>query len=433
MKELKIIAASALEALKNCGAECAAVEAEYIETREFNVDGGEFSLFRTMFDNSLSLSAMKAGKKGSAAINKFDDESIDSAAAACLAAAEAAEPDEAWEYGPGAGDRSFTDGAVEPDLEKLFSRCRELVDDIAADFPQIMVEQMIVEHKSAHSVYANTNGSCFEARRGWYELMLMFSGHEGDKSSSFFGCGFRTLDLDHPFIEQASLRRDLGDVERQIYPKPVEGKFTGTVILTPACLGDVLYYALSAFAEGSSVLNGTSIWKDKLGQQVADERLSISLAPGSDEIVCGAPWTSDGYISEDFDVIRDGRLCSFVMNKYFANRTGLSRSGNYKIQNIIIPAGEEPLAEIVGGIERGMLVSRVSGGAPGANGDFSMVAKNSFLIENGKVGEAVNEVMINGNLSEIFNNIRGISSEKEPDGGCSLPWMAFDGVTVSGK
>ncbi|MBQ8264567.1 MAG: TldD/PmbA family protein, partial [Oscillospiraceae bacterium] len=83
-----------------------------------------------MFDNSLSLTAFKDGKKGSAAINHFDDESIASVADSCMAAAEASAPDENWEIGPDAGYKFFEDGVTEPDMELFFKRCRELVETV---------------------------------------------------------------------------------------------------------------------------------------------------------------------------------------------------------------------------------------------------------------------------------------------------------------
>lgn len=433
MKDLKLIAASALDALTAAGADTAAVTAQYSETREFNVDGGEFSLFRTLFDNALSLTAFKAGKKGSFAINHFDDESIAAAAADCLAAAEAGESDPDWETAPDQGTHEFADGQPEPDMDKLFDRCRELMEDIKREHPSILMEQMIVRHKKINEVYANTNGSVFSEYTGLYDLSLMFSAHEGDKGSSFLSSDFTTADLDRPFIEMGSIRRDLGDVEKQIYTKPVEGKFDGTVLFTPGCLMEVIYYALAAFTDGSAILDGTSLWKDKLGQPVADERLTVSLAPNSDVSVTGAHWTADGYLTDDFSIIENGVLKSFLLNKYFANKTGFERSPNTSIRNMVVAPGDTPLADIVSGIGRGLVVSRVSGGSPSASGDFSMVAKNSFLVEDGKLGEAVSEVMINGNLADILNNIRAISLETERDGYFSLPWIAFDGITIAGK
>lgn len=433
MKELKNIAASALSALTYRGADSASVSAAYVETREFNVDGGEFSLFRTMFDNSLVLAALKEGKKGSYAVNHFDDEAIENAADNCIAAAMASEADKDWEFGPDAGEASFVDGITEADMELFFFRCRELVDAVKEEYPKIIIEQLIVAHKSRKSVYINTSGSSFDRRSGSYSLMIMFSGHEDGKGSSFFGCGFETADLSIPFIEQASMRRDLANVEKQIYTKSMQGKFVGTVLVPPGCLGEILYYALGTFADGAAVNSGTSIWKNKLGEKVADERLTVSLSPCCDDIICGSRWTSDGYLTEKFDLIKNGILQSFVINKYFSNKTGFERSLNYSLENFAVTSGDKSVDDIIKGIKKGLLLGRISGGRPSSSGNFSMVAKNSFIIENGEMGDAVSEVMINGNLSEMLCSIRDISAEKECNGGTSLPWIAFDGITISGK
>ncbi len=433
MKDLNTIARSALDKLTAAGADSAAVTAAYAETREFNVDGGEFSLFRTLFDNALSLTAIQGGRRGVTQINHFDEPSIAAAAQACLEAAKAAQPDEAWELAPNDGEREFSAGAVEPDLELLFHRCQELMEDIGREHPSILMEQMIVTHKATTEVYHNTSGSCFRSVSGAYHINLMYSAHEGDKSSSFFGSGVTTADLSAPFITLSSIRRDLADVEQQIVTTPMEGKFDGTILLTPGCLLDVLQYALGTFADGAAVLDGTSIWKDKLGQPVAHPSLTLALAPHHPDVVCGRNWTGDGDLTEDFYVIQQGELRSFLMNRYFANKTGEKRSPNLCLNNLVMAAGDTPVADIIAGIDRGLLVSRISGGNPASSGDFSMVAKNSFLIEQGRVTQPVSEVMINGNLADLLCHIRAISAETEPDGTSSLPWCAFDGVTISGK
>jgi len=61
------------------------------------------------------------------------------------------------------------------------------------------------------------------------------------------------------------------------------------------------------------------------------------------------------------------------------------------------------------------------------------VSKNAFLIKNGQVTHAVSETMISGNLAGMLNNVRGISSEVFKDGGSVLPYLAVDGITISGK
>ena len=95
--------------------------------------------------------------------------------------------------------------------------------------------------------------------------------------------------------------------------------------------------------------------------------------------------------------------------------------------------GGKSLEDILAGIEKGLLIGGFSGGQPGTNGEFSGVAKNSFLIEHGRVTRAVTETMINGNLGDMLQNVRGISKETDDSGLFSLPYLAVDGIVISGK
>ena len=74
-----------------------------------------------------------------------------------------------------------------------------------------------------------------------------------------------------------------------------------------------------------------------------------------------------------------------------------------------------------------------SGGHPGVSGDFSGVAKNSFYIEDGKIQGAVSETMINGNLEKVFQNVTAVSKEVSMDGASVMPYLATEGIVISGK
>ena len=432
MDKLYTLTETIIEKLKALGADMAYCTASSGETREFNVDGGEFSLFRTLFDNSLTITAFIGGKKGSVGINSFDEDKVDEACKNCIASAESSTADPAWALAPDCTEKTFTKGAVTPDLNRLFDRSAELCETIKRDFPLIVIEQMIVTHENAHSVYRNTNGAVYTKDAGYYNFDLMFSAHEGEQGSSFYSSGVVCDNLDKPAIELGSIRKDLEDVQKQIYTKTTEGKFTGTMLLCPGCLNDFMGSIVDKFASDTTILEGTSIWKDAIGTKVADERLTVSFAPCHEDVVCGQSYTTEGFIAEDFDFIKNGKLESFVTSLYIANKTGVQRAKNSG-GNMVIEAGDKSLDEIIAGIEKGILVGRFSGGDPAQNGDFSGVAKNSFLIENGKISCAVSETMISGNLAEMLNNLVAISKERVADGYSVLPYAAFDGITVSGK
>ncbi len=432
MYDLNQIAASSLEALKNCGAEKAAVSARFTETHEFNVDGGEFSLFRTLFDNSLSMTAICEKKKGSVGINRFDGEAIEATAKNCVAIAASGAPDDAWDFADGETHAPIEGTAITVDTDRFFDRTKELMEDIKARHPKILMEQMIVTHKKVHAVYKNSKGVSFDTLSGYYSIDLMFSAHEGDKASSFFGSGVITDSLDTRFIELGSIEKDLADVEKQLDPVPLSGKFTGVALFPAGSLASILYSVMGNFASDSTILDGTSPWKDKLGEVVADPRLTVSLAPSDPRIVGGERYTGEGFVSEDYDLIKNGVLESFMLSLYVSNKTGFARAKNSSGALIVQP-GDTPLADIIAGIERGIIVGRFSGGEPGTGGDFSGVAKNSFLIENGKITCALSETMISGNIGALLKDIRAISKETVADGSSVLPAIAFGGVTVSGQ
>jgi PmbA protein len=55
------------------------------------------------------------------------------------------------------------------------------------------------------------------------------------------------------------------------------------------------------------------------------------------------------------------------------------------------------------------------------------------LVEDGEIVSAVSESMISGNLAELLLNVEAISTELACNGTSVLPWIAFNGITVSGK
>ena len=41
--------------------------------------------------------------------------------------------------------------------------------------------------------------------------------------------------------------------------------------------------------------------------------------------------------------------------------------------------------------------------------------------------------MISGNLAQMVKKLRGLSKERVSNGHGLLPWLAVDGITISGK
>ena len=100
---------------------------------------------------------------------------------------------------------------------------------------------------------------------------------------------------------------------------------------------------------------------------------------------------------------------------------------------MVMEPGDTALNDMIASVKKGLIVGGFSGGEPGANGEFSGVAKNSFLVEDGKIVGAVTETMINGNLEQVFRNVEAVSCELVCDGTSVIPYVMSSGIVVSGK
>ncbi len=402
------------------------------ERQEFNTEGGDFKLLRTAFSGSASLSVFRDGRKGSASGNDLSEEGLLSLIDSAMASAESAPVDPAHDIAPREESRTFRLGVEKPDPDRFFERLRELMGAIEKEFPLINVMQLIGDCSSGHSILRTSNGTEFERYSGAYNVDVEFSASDGRSNTGLDYTFVQTDSLEKPLLDLGDLRRKLDDAQKQLNPSPLSGKYEGTLVFTPDCLGDFISMTLVNYVSGSVILDGTSQWLDKIGEKVADESLTVRFDPFDSRIVCGERYTGDGFLSEPVTVIENGVLKTFLLSLYVANKTGRPVTKNAG-SALIVNEGSQSLEELIASVPDGLLVGGFSGGQPGANGEFSGVAKNSFRIENGKVSGPVSETMISGNLGEMWNHIRGISKETCRNGAYVLPYMAVDGIVISGK
>ena len=402
------------------------------EKQELNIEGTSFKLMRTVFNNSGYLKVFRGARMGSVNGNDITEEGLAKLADDGIAAAESAEEDPCHDFAPDQGKEVFRQGVYEPDMDRFFERTKEFLDTVAKEYPKIHIMMGGASFDRSHWISRNTNGTEFEDFSGQYQFMVEFSAIDGERTTGMNGCGFIAKDLDTPFIDMCDVRKQLEDTQNSLNTKSVEGKFEGTVIMTPSCVTQFLYMLTSNYISNNVIIDGTSQWLDKVGEKVADAKLTVELKPFDERIVVGERGTQDGFRTEDVTILDHGVLKTHMLNLYAANKTGRPMIKNTG-RDLVVDAGDQTLEELIASVDHGLLMGGFSGGYPGTNGEFSGVAKNSFLIENGKVKCAVMETMVNGNLGAMFANIRGITKEQLCDGMTVVPYIAFDGIVISGK
>lgn len=421
----------ALNLLKNETVDEAAISASLTTLNELTAQESELNLLRTTHNTTLSLQIIKDQKRGTLSINSWEEGAIKQAVSDCLLACAASEADEHWALSKEPIERKVSN-PLPLNLDGMIDRTKELVAQIEKGYPEVHVENIVTIHKESQSCYLNTNGVRFDSDSAGYDVQLSFLGKRGDKTSGFIYTGASTKSLDKPFIELANFKQELEAAQKLIDAKPMEDKFVGTVLFSPMCFTQMLYSALGNFVSDSVLIEGISRWKDKLGQKVASESLTVHFSVTDPRLVQKEVCTPEGFESKDFTLIENGVLNSFMLSLYAANKTGHQRALNSG-GSLIISGGNTPYSDVIKNIDKGILVGYFSGGEPSASGEFSGVAKNSFLIENGKIAGPLTETMMSGNLIDALQNIVAISKEAVEDGGSVVPWVAIDGITVSGK
>lgn len=402
------------------------------EKQEINAENGEFKLMRTVFNNYASIKVFKDNKMGSASGNDLSKEALERLAEDGLGAAQSSPEDPCHDIAPDQGKEVFNQGIYEPDMDKFIERIQECLDTIKKEFPSVLVMAAIGSYDKNHWISRNTNGTEFEDFSGQYNFVIQFSASDNGENSGINGAGVSVDNLDKPFMELGGIRKSLENTVKSVHPKSLEGKFEGTVIFTPDAAQQFLSMLMGNYMSDSVIIDGTSLWLDKVGQQVVSDKLTVSKKRFDKRIVCGERGTQDGFRSEDVTLIEKGVLKAHSIGLYAAKKTGRPVTKNTG-WDLVVEPGEKSLEEIIKSVDKGLVMSSFSGGEPGTNGDFSGVAKNSFLVENGEIKYAVSETMVNGNLGEIFKNIRAVSKEQVCDGNSVIPYIAVDGVVISGK
>ena len=213
--------------------------------------------------------------------------------------------------------------------------------------------------------------------------------------------------------KQAVTMAGAGYCPAGIMPVAIENGFGG-VIFHEAC-GHSL--------EASQVAYGQSQFAGKLGEQIANEKVTAI----DDGTIPGA-WGSidfddEGTPSQKNILIENGVLKNYMIDKFNGRRMGMESTGSSRRQsyayvptsrmtNTYIAAGEDKNEDIISSIEYGLYAASMGGGSVNpVTGEFNFAVTEGYMIRNGVVCEPVRGATLVGKGSEILQNIDMVGTE----------------------
>jgi PmbA protein len=420
-----------LKALTDAGADKGQVTLRASEKYELNTEANAVKLLRSTDEVNVTLLYIKDQKKASTSVNKATESAIDEAIVKLVDLAKSAPVDEANDISSDVENNTFNIGLSEPDLDAVYNALDALNEEMKTVYTKVKGDA-ILSYDYYHKYLANTNGVLLEETNGKYNLSMMFAAKDGDKITSFNYTGGSFNDINTKLTEVGLLGDLMDQTVEELEAKPFEGKFVGDVIITPTCFSDFLRFVEMSSLSDHSLIAGSSVLKDKIGESIAAPIFNWHSNPRSNELADAYAITRDGFVAEDLTIIKEGVLQTHLLSLYGANKTGGQRAKNYGGSYVVDP-GTSTLEDMIKDVKQGILLARFSGGRPGADGGFAGVAKNSFYIEDGQIKYPMSETMISGNLYEILKNIKSISKDRVNYGSAILPWVHTTGTTISGK
>jgi PmbA protein len=214
------------------------------------------------------------------------------------------------------------------------------------------------------------------------------------------------------------------------------------IVFDPDSAGELLGTLFRAVS-GYSVFRGATFLKDRLGEQVASPLLTMVDDGRRVRGLGSRPFDGEGLPTRRNVPIEDGVLRHWMCDSYAARkigaksthcaRRGIAGAPSVGAGNLYFEPGASTPDEIVGGVDRGLLVTDLIGfGIDLVSGDYSQGAAGHW-IEKGRLVHPVHEVTIAGNLRQMLMDVDAVGNDLVFRGASASPTLRIRRMTLSGS
>lgn len=425
-----------LDRARVAGASEAEVAATFGEGLSIGVRLGEVETVEYQRDRSLGISVYFGRQKGSASTADFSDAALEeTVAAACRIARYTVE-----DPCVGLADRElmateFPDldldhpWWIEPDAAiGLATRAESAARD--ADPRIVNSEGAGFESHRGLRCYGNSNGFVGHSAGTHHSIScVVIAGADGEMQRDWWHTvGRAATDLDEPesvgaTAAQRALRR-LGSRRVRTVRAPV--------LFVPEVSRGLMSHLLTA-VRGGAQYRKASFLLDALGERVLPDFVTAQEDPLQVHGAASAAFDAEGVATCERDIVRDGRLETYLLDSYSARKLGRATTGHAGGWTNVVFSGEGDEADLIRSMRRGLLVTELIGqGVNLVTGDYSRGAAG-FWVEDGVIAHPVEEVTIAGNLREMFTGIVAVGADRDPRYGLQVGSVLLDDMAIGGE
>ncbi len=321
-------------------------------------------------------------------------------------------------------DQGFNSMDAQQKIDHAFAIEKEI---LGTDERIISVSSFYNDSKSG-SVMVASNGFEGDKENSYYSLNATVSVKNGDKRprGSWGESSIFHNDLVTDGIGKMALKRALDKLGQE---KIESGKMT--MIVENRLARRNMFEPLITSLNGSSIQQKNSFLIDMKGEKIGSDLMTIVDDPF---IVSGRGsrlFDSEGLATSKRSVIEKGILKSYFIDTYYGKKLEMEPTSGSST-NLVFQPGEKSLEEIVASTGKGIFVTGFNGGnSNGSTGDFSYGIEG-FLVENGKLTQAIAEMNITGNFKQVWNNLVAVGNDVYTASSWLVPTLVFDNIDFSG-
>ncbi|MFH5882524.1 MAG: TldD/PmbA family protein [Candidatus Izemoplasmataceae bacterium] len=212
------------------------------------------------------------------------------------------------------------------------------------------------------------------------------------------------------------------------------------IVLQNTASASLLQAYLSMFS-AESVQKGMSKLKDKIGENIANEHITIVDDPHMTKSPRSGAFDDEGVSSDYKEMVSNGKLTTYLHNLKTAKKADTKSTGNgfrggVSPTNFYIKSGSVNYDEAVASMKKGLIITDLAGTHSGTNaisGDFSLQA-SGFLVEEGKVVKPVALITVAGNYLDMLSEVTEVCDDlKFSFSFIGSPSLKIKSLVVSGE
>ena len=357
------------------------------------------------FDTAVTIRSVFGKRAGSSTTNALDDESLRRAVetAERLAKLSPEDPEYMPELGPQQYQeaKGWADSTANLTPTERANAVRAITEPSRA---QGLVATGYLETNAGSTAVANHKGLFAWARSTASALTTTVRTPDGT-GSGWAGAAHH----DWSRIEPAQLgARAIEKAKLSVNPSAIEpGRYT--VILEPTAVGNLVQLIMGAL-NARSADEGRSFFSkqgggNKIGEKVVDERITIVSDPNDPEAYANT-FTGEGLPTSRTVWIENGVVKNLAYDRYWAQQKGVPPRP--QIGSLRMSGGDSSIEEMIADTERGILVTRfwyIRSVDPRTILYTGLTRDGTFLIENGRISRAVQNLRFNESPIFMLNNL----------------------------